>query len=137
APDLTRQAITDGNWKNTSLRLTLQATSRNKFNFFWDEQRVCLNCVLGGDATTSPEAGSTTQGHPTRVQQITWSSPVSSRLLLEGGFGTYLSHFGGPERPGNPRDLVRVTEQLGIIPGLTYRSQNWSSAHTGNHNWRA
>jgi hypothetical protein len=137
APDLTRQAITDGNWKNTSLRLTWQATSRNKFNLFWDEQRVCLNCVMGGDATTSPEAGGTTQGHPTRVQQITWSSPATSRLLLEGGFGTYLSHFGGPERPGNNRDLERVTEQIGIIPGLTYRSQNWSSNHTGNHNWRA
>ena len=92
---------------------------------------------MGGDATTSPEAGGTTQGHPTRVQQITWTSPATSRLLLEGGFGTYLSHFGGPERPGNNRDLVRVTEQAGIIPGLTYRSQNWSSNHTGNHNWRA
>ena len=32
---------------------------------------------------------------------------------------------------------MRVTEQAGIIPGLTYRSQNWSSNHTGNHNWRA
>lgn len=137
APDLSRQAIQDGSWKNTSLRLTLQPTSRNKINLFWDEQRVCLNCVLGGDAVDSPEAASTTQGHPTRVQQATWTSPVTNKLLLEAGFGTYLSHFGGPERPGNPVDLVRVTEQGGSIPGLTYRSQNWSSSHSGNHNWRA
>ncbi len=137
APDLSRQAIQDGSWKNTSLRLTLQPTSRNKINLFWDEQRVCLNCVLGGDAVDSPEAASTTQGHPTRVQQATWTSPVTNRLLLEAGFGTYLSHFGGPERPGNPVDLIRVTEQGGSIPGLTYRSQNWSSSHSGNHNWRA
>ena len=137
APDLNQQAITDGNWRNTSLRLTWQASSRNKLNVFWDEQRVCLNCVFGGDATTSPEAGGTTQGQPTRVQQITWSSPATSRVLFEAGIGTYLSHFGGPERPTNPRDLIRAVEQAGSIPGLTYRSQNWSSSHSGNHNWRA
>jgi hypothetical protein len=115
----------------------LQASSRNKFNLFWDEQTFCLDCVLGGNPTTSPEAASTTWGHPTKVQQITWTSPASTRVLLEAGFGMYLSHFGGPERADNPRDLVRVVEQLGQIPNLTYRSQDGANSHTGNHNWRA
>jgi hypothetical protein len=126
-PDLTQQAITDGTWKNTSMRLTWQASARNKFNIFWDEQRVCLDCVWGGTATTSPEAAGTTQGHPTKVQQMTWTSPVSNRLLLEAGVGSYNSHFGGRERATNPRALVRITEQAGNIPGLTYGSQNWAS----------
>ena len=135
--DQNRQAINQGLWKNGSVRMTLQPTSRNKFNLFWDEQRFCLDCELGGNPTTSPEAAGTTWGHPTRVQQITWTSPASTRILLEAGFGTYLSHFGGPERADNPRDLVRVTEQVGAIPGLTYRSQDGANSHTGNHNWRA
>jgi hypothetical protein len=136
-PDLTRQAITDGTWKNSSLRLTWQITQKNKINMFWDEQRVCLNCIWGGSATSSPEAAATTQGHPTKVQQITWVNPVSNRLLLEAGFGSYNSHFGGPERETNPRALIRVTDQAGLIPNLAYRSQNWSSNRSGNHNWRA
>jgi len=134
--DLNRQAINSGTWKNASMRMTLQPTARNKFNLFWDEQRFCLDCELGGNPTASPEAAGTTWGHPTRVQQITWTSPASPRVLLEAGFGTYLSHFGGPERTDNPRDLVRVTEQVGAIPGLVYRSQDGANAHTGNHNWR-
>lgn len=136
-PDLSQQAITDGTWKNTSLRLTWQLSAKNKINMFWDEQRVCLDCIWGGAATFSPEAANTTQGHPTKVQQITWTSPASNRLLLEAGFGSYNSHYGGRERETNPRALIRVTEQAGIIPGLTYRSQNWASNRSGNHNWRA
>jgi len=136
-PDLTRQAITDGTWKNTSMRLTWQASSRNKINIFWDEQRVCLDCIWGGTATTSPEASATTQGHPTKVQQMTWTSPVSNRLLLEAGVGSYNSHFGGRERATNPRALVRITEQAGVIPGLTYGSQNWASHKSANNSWRA
>ena len=58
-------------------------------------------------------------------------------MLLEAGFGTYLSHYGGPMRDDNPRDLVRVTEQAGAIPGLIYRSQDGANSHSGNHNWRA
>ena len=43
-PDLSRRAIYDGTWTNVPLRLTWQATPRNKFNIFWDEQRMCLEC---------------------------------------------------------------------------------------------
>jgi hypothetical protein len=136
-PDLSRQAITDGTWKNSSLRLTWQPTTRNKINIFWDEQRVCLDCIWGGSATSSPEAAGTTQGHPTKVQQVTWTSPASNHFLAEAGFGSYNSHWGGRERETNPRALVRVTEQAGIIPGLTYRSQNWASHKTANNSWRA
>ena len=33
-------------------------------------------------------------------------------MMLEAGFGTYLSQWGYTERPGNPtRDLIRVQEQ--------------------------
>ena len=37
-----------------------------------------------------------------RVQQATWTSPVTNRLLLDAGFGTNYSHYGGQEVPGNP-----------------------------------
>jgi Carboxypeptidase regulatory-like domain len=136
-PDLSRQATDDGTWKASGLRLTFQATPRNKIGLFWDETSVCISCIGGATATVSPEAMSTTQAFPHRVQQATWTSPVSNRVLLEAGFGTYLSWYGGKERPGNNRDLVRVVEQAGTIPGLTYRALNWSRPYTTTLQWRA
>ena len=81
------QATDDGTWKNVNGRLTLQASPRNKFNFFWDEQRLCTSCMGGGNATTAPEARGNNHAPP-RVQQVTWSSPATNRLLLEAGVGT-------------------------------------------------
>ncbi|MBI4521475.1 MAG: TonB-dependent receptor [Gemmatimonadetes bacterium] len=129
-----------GTWKTSSLRLTLQATARNKFNIFWDEQSVCsAGCnELGGTATTSPEAHQPTEAYPSRVQQVTWTSPTTNRLLLEAGYGNYLARWGGQERPANNRDLIPVLEQGGFIPNLSYRSQlSWSRHWNGTHNWRA
>jgi Carboxypeptidase regulatory-like domain len=168
--DLTRQSRSAQAYMIQNLRLTVQATPRNKFGFFWDEQIPCNGStwsseedgcrnqptsgfIYGGTATISPEAGGTLAGGSSggyghkfqRVQQVTWSSPLTSRLLLEAGFGTYLSRYGSNEQPGNPtRDMVRVTEQCtagcslnGGIPGLVYRSQDWEYNWIGAHTWRA
>jgi carboxypeptidase family protein len=161
-PDLTRQSRTAGSWSVASLRLTTQATPRNKFNIYWDEQKPCTGAtysanedgcrnqpknggfVYGGSATAAPETA-TYENRFQRVQQLTWSSPATSRILFSAGFGDYLTRWGGDEMPGNAtRSLVRVTEQCapacpanGGIPGLTYRSANWASHWMGQHNWNA
>ena len=67
-------------------------------NVFWDEQKVCQKCENGGlaaNATTSPEANTYADLGPMRFQQATYSSPVSSKFLLEGGFGYFFSRWGG------------------------------------------
>ena len=161
-PDLTRQSRTAASWSVASLRLTAQATPRNKFNIYWDEQKPCTGAtysptvegcrqqpenggfVYGGTSTAAPETA-TYENRFQRVQQLTWQSPRTNRILLQAGFGDYLTRWGGDEMPGNPtRSLVRVTEQCapscplnGSIPGLTYRSQNWASHWMGQHNWNA
>jgi hypothetical protein len=169
-PDLTRQSRSAGSYGIASLRLTFQASQRNKVGLFWDEQKPCSGStwsegedgcrnqpssgfIYGGTPTFSPEAGGTGAGGTSggyshgiqRVQQITWSSPVSSRFLVEAGFGTYLSRYGSMEQPGNPtRNMVRITEQCAAgcpinanIPNLTYGSQNWENNWMGAHTWRA
>jgi hypothetical protein len=100
--------------------------------------------VYGGSATAAPETA-TYENRFQRVQQLTWTSPLTNRVLLTAGFGDYLTRWGGDEMPGNPtRSLVRVTEQCapscplnGGIPNLTYRSANWASHWMGQHNWNA
>src|SRR6185436_15688424 len=94
-----KRAINDGTWKNTSLRLTLQANSRNTFNLYWDEQRIRTDYLGGGSPTTSPEAAATSDAAPLRTRQVTWRSPWSPRILIEGGYSVNGSRWGGRERP--------------------------------------
>jgi hypothetical protein len=162
-PDTSRQARGAESFQLFSGRVTVQATTRNKFNVHWDFQIPCNGAAFGGEdgcrtqsddgdsvigalglggltATTSPE---TSQYLRTLVQnrQVTWSSTVTSRLLLEAGLGSYYAKWGPFESPGNPtRDLVRITEltaRNGAVAGLQYRSANWGE-HVDNPNrWRA
>jgi Carboxypeptidase regulatory-like domain len=133
-PDLSHQAVNDKTWVNGSLQLTAQLTPRNKLRLFWDEQNVCSKCENGGNysnALTSPEANGFGDLYPMRAQQVTYSSPVSNKVLIEGGFGYFFSRWGGrAKNDPNTESLVKVIEQCtagcpanGNIPGLTYRSQ--------------
>jgi hypothetical protein len=169
--DRSRPAVTAGSWRNASLRMTVQPTSRNKINVFWDQQIPCQGagvlgstegCRQSGDneiicgapgasnppctATTAPEIGTYLAGFGQRVQQVTWSSPTTNRLLLEAGFGTYWSQWGGTKHPGSNFDqLVGVTEQctradcanFGGIPNLQYRSGTYRHNLQGTVTWRA
>jgi hypothetical protein len=179
-PDLSRQAATASDWTTIGLRLTLQATSRDRFNVYWDEQLPCQGAawpgvnegcrqqpddewIIGGapgsagtfglaSATTSPEFGNYAgRGHARqRVQQATWTSPVTNRLLLDAGFGTNYSHYGGQEMPGNPnRSFPVVNDQCAgpapagntacahRISNIRFGSQDRTSNQGFVINWRA
>src|SRR5687767_1946536 len=169
-PDTSRQARGAESFQLFSARGTIQATPRHKFNIHWDWQIPCNGATfgdaegcrtqpdsgavigalgLGGlSATTSPE---TSQYLRTLVQnrQVTWSSPVTNRLLLEAGLGSYVAKWGPFEAPGNPtRNLVRVVEQsartyqtpageVRSAANLAYRSANWGEHLDNPNRWRA
>jgi hypothetical protein len=160
-PDTSRQARGAESFQLFSARFTMQATLRNKFNVHWDWQVPCNGAAFGSadgcrtqpddavlgslglgglTATTSPE----TAGYlRTLVQnrQVTWSSTLTNRLLLEAGLGSYVAKWGPFEPPGNPtRDLVRVQEltaRNGAVAGLQYRSANWGEHLDNPNRWRA
>jgi hypothetical protein len=148
APDFRRPAYSDRTFENASGRVTWQVTGRHNVSGFWDAQTLCRACTgatpgLSEPARVSPEAVGVL-GRPLRVSQATWSSPINNRWLLEAGFGGTYFGVGNFERSPNPtRDLIRVVEQCaggcganGTIPGLAYRSQDFSVAHTGSYLWR-
>jgi len=166
-PDKTKDVRGAESWRLYTVRLTLQASSRDKVNMHWDEQVPCNGATfttdrdgcrqqpdsgnrvgplgLGGlSSTTSPELGQYLHAHP-RVRQVTWSNTATNRMLFEAGFGAYQAPFGPYESPGNTtRPLARVTEQCaagcsanGGIPNLIYRSQNWSDSWDAQYTWRA
>jgi len=138
-PDYNRQAKDDGTWKNSSIRLTWQATPRNKFSVWWDEQVNCQSCInsglAGGPSATfsstalAPEADGRFY-NPIRLAQATWTSPLTNRVLLEASFGLGpRAQFGDKERPDTNKDMIRVTD-TGTVPGpitnITYRGLTWA-----------
>ena len=126
-PDFSRRAFRDDTIKSLALRLTTQLTPRNKLNIFWDEQWRGTNVLGGGTATSAPESSNLTLSWPSRAFNATYSSPVTNRVLLEAGYGGTFLQWGGDEKPGYDRRMIRVTEQAGAIPGLTYRGMTWNS----------
>jgi Carboxypeptidase regulatory-like domain len=150
APDLNNQAYNDRTSENISVRLTWQASPRNKISGFWDEQANCRTCTglttgITDPPRVSPEARGVGMTKPLRVPQVSWSSPFTTRLLLDAGFGGIYYGWGGFERDPNPtHDLVSVVEQCaagcaanGGIPGLVYRSQDYANNRAGSYPWRA
>jgi len=144
-PDVSQQAVADGNWNNGSGRLTWQATPRNKISVWSSLQYHCLYCDGGGDGTglgfgamiTSPEATATNENHPSWLTQVSWTSPYTSRVLLEANaqLGPY---FWWGSRQKNPYDttMIPVQETAGPYPGINYRApvglgQGAWSDHTG------
>ena len=135
--DTSRPAVLAASYRITALRLTAQATPRNKFTVFWDQQLPCEGgaapgfsgdacrksadneVFAGSTAAPTPSASATSapetagyRDYGNRVAQAKWTSPVSNRLLVEAGFGMYRSRYGGGQLPGLPtEDLIRVTEQ--------------------------
>ena len=164
-PDTSRVAQGAESFQTYSLRLTMQATPKNRFNIHWDEQLPCNGAAYGTDsnacrdqhlpgvfigslglggltATTSPETAQHLPHTLVRNRQFTWSSTVTNKLLLEAGLGNYDARWGPFESPGNPtRGLARVLELTGVgnggIPGLNYRSQNWQNDFDSPNRWRA
>lgn len=114
-PDRSRPRVEYRNmWRNFSTRFTLQATQKNKFNIFWDEQDFCQDPCLGVVSVyTSPESWWSVQIKPNRLQQVTWTNPLTSRILLEAGLTVKTEYYNTTEHREyrNPIDIPRVDEQ--------------------------
>jgi hypothetical protein len=122
--DRSRQAFTNTVQRQGTIRLTWQATPRNKFSVQWSEQYNDSNYEMGGgSATTTPEATTRTYYIPSRQPHATWQSPISGRLLAEAGWGMYQARYRfWPRNDGthNPA-MIQQLEQVGEIPNLISR----------------
>jgi len=129
--DTSRVGFNDTRVKNYIGRLTWQASPRNKISFQDSEQWSSANRTGGGSATRTPEAQGLNLYTPGHTRTLTWTSPISNRMLLEAGWGQYLANYANdaPRIDGqhNPA-LISVLEQTGVgnggIAGLTYRFDN-------------
>jgi hypothetical protein len=119
-PDPARPATGTEWYESKAVRITWQASSKDKFNFLVDRQRNC-NCH-GNVRTTSVNPPESTLGYhfdPDALYQATWSSPRTSRLLLEAGAGAALQSWPAEMQPGVTQDHISIMEQS---TGMTYNA---------------
>ena len=87
-PDYDCPGIDDGHIVSNAVRVSWQASAKDKFSVYHDNQRKYRD-HWGISATVPPEAAGV-QVTPTSFVNVTkWTRTQPSRLLLEGGFGYY------------------------------------------------
>jgi|SoiMethySBSTD1v2_1073268.scaffolds.fasta_scaffold05829_13 hypothetical protein len=137
-----------------AIRLTGQATPRNKVGFYLDYQQVCNGsaftkgaeqCRDRGDdwialgsvgagffGALAPEAGNVWDNRE-KITQFSWTSPFNSKLLLEAGFSQFASRFGGQIPGGALTNLIPVQEQNSVLDPT---SPNFTGTPVGNFTYR-
>ncbi len=119
-PDPSRRVSSDTTDWNAQVRLTWQATGKNRFGFLWHEAVPC-GCNANVSRTISLEASSRALSPISRVVQGDWVLPLTSRLLFEAGANQTTIVADTNPWPELKRDPypISVTEQSS---GLTYRA---------------
>ena len=99
--------------RNANVRITAQASQKDKFNFFWDEGLTCQDPCEGSVAPwTSRDGWWSGQVHPARLMQVGWTNPLTKVVLLEAGLAVnrQLYDFSQHRYYKSNQDIPRVVE---------------------------
>jgi len=128
APDTSRDADERRSWVDYNARLTWQANQKNKIGFLYNIQSNCF-CPFGASFLVAPEAGNDQRFPLQRPILLDWTSPVSSKLLLEATAIHRIERWGGytlrtaDNTQVDPRMISVVDNGPGAYrPGMTYRA---------------
>jgi hypothetical protein len=117
--------VQHNSYRDASLRLTWQATPKNKFSFSMDDENNCVcnsssaNLFGSTNPVLAEEASAGGHYEPNNVYQITWTSPLSSKLLFQGGLTVYQASWPFYSQKDAAADGISVTDN-GL--GITYRA---------------
>ena len=115
-PDHDRPGYSDFLQRSESIRLTWQASTRNKIRLFFDYQNHCdchrgLDTGSAGNGTpTAPEAAHYRKYFPNNVPQASWSFPATNRLLVEAGASARIFIWTNMPEPGVTENTISITE---------------------------
>jgi hypothetical protein len=120
-PDLSRPSLRREWYESKAIRLTWQATPKNKINVLVDRQRNC-NCgeySLNTGPLNAPEAVLGYHFDPDALYQATWTSPVTNKLLLEAGAAAAQGSWPTYMMPGVTENDISILEQA---TGMRYNA---------------
>jgi hypothetical protein len=135
-PDLTRPADSLERNHNESLRLTWQATPRNKISAQHQnagQERPYYGYSLG-QLTNAPEAIYYSKSAPMYQSQMSWNSPVTNRLLFEGG-----ALYNNKDYPTQPQktNLPNQVAYTDLGTGFTWGNYPNTYGRNASHNFNA
>jgi hypothetical protein len=108
----------DGDTYNASenIRLSWQATQKQKFSFYYDiQQRHVQRRNLAPNV--APEATENLYTPRNYFTQVSWTYPITNRLLLQAGNTAYISSFTADRQPEVLDTTIAMREQS---TGLQY-----------------
>jgi hypothetical protein len=135
-PDLTKPGR-DLSWHvSANMRLTIQASQRNKFNVFGEHQYSCFCYGYNPSSSISPEAQGFNRHRPQYLLQSTWSHPHTNRLLFDAGFTLMANDPHRYPQPGVGPDQTGIVD---TSKNFTYRSMpgGYGFQRSDNYNGRA
>ena len=127
-PDRDRPATFSRVNRSNNLRLTWQASEKNKFNLFYDNQRFC-QCNLAVGTTITPEAAYRRPYFPDYTIQTTWTSALTNKLLLEAGATAVYFDWHLELQPGTSPDTISVYD---LASRKLFRAPNRRSPENAN-----
>ena len=142
SPDLNRPASLEKTWLDAQLRLSWQASQKNKIGFTYTQQDFCA-CHDAITATTAPEAAYDRRFPTQRVILMDWTSPLTNKVLIEASGIHRVERWGNMHLQTKGLDLdpamIGVTDQaanvpgIGVIANLNYRARGGANAY--NNSW--
>ena len=129
--DVTKPGLDDGHIVSNAVRVSWQATGRDKFSTYHDNQRKYRN-HWGIAALIPPEAAGV-QVTPTSFVNVTkWTRTHTNNLLLEAGFGMYNQEYTELYQPsvvGHDRkvfdlDAIRAATVYNVVDQSNSRQAN-------------
>ena len=117
-PDTTRRVWNEQKQPDTQLRVSWQATPRNKIGGTYYNTSYCF-CPTDASSTLSWEAGQRAEYPYQRLIAGDWTAPLSSRLLLDVSGQVYKSESNRIPWDGLADGMIPVQEQN---TGMRYRA---------------
>jgi hypothetical protein len=133
--DLDRPGYYDNYVKDSNLRLTWQATPKQKVTLFGALQDYCrCYSMLGGiGGTPVPESTYDYRMFPNNLFQANWTYPRTSRLLFEAGTTLRVEHHlvQKPAETGTTRSVSDLNS--GLAYGSLFSGATTSRSNYGDH----
>jgi Carboxypeptidase regulatory-like domain len=123
-PDLSRPGVDDGYIMSGVVRLTWQATQKNKITSFFDRQDKKRG-HWGISATNPPEASARQVTPLSYTGNAKWTSTLTDKLLFEAGFAQYYQEYDELYQPGVDETTYRITDQITTRACCAYTSQQY------------
>jgi hypothetical protein len=130
APDLKNPAIQPVWHLNADARVTFQATPRNKVTAYYHYQYSDFGTCLAPSLLTAPSACAHNKNDPQWFAQASWSSAMTSRVLLEAGGTITAQNSSGRRDRDVPVNLSAITESS---TGFSWRAPTGGFGGTRNN----